>query len=68
MLGTEVYTPNTSIKEDEADLVVGKFYDQHRIMRNPAILFESVDSEHPYFKVIHDSYTNIVGLDLVYIC
>lgn len=68
MLSTETYTPNMSIKHDDAEQLVGRFYDQKRIMRNPAILFESVDVEHPYFKVIHDQYTNIIGLDLVYIC
>lgn len=67
-LSTVVYTPNKSIKEDEVELVTGAYYDAHRIIRNPLILFESVDVEHPYIKLIHDGYTNVVGLDLVYIC
>lgn len=67
-LSTEVHTPNTAIKEDDVELVTGAYYDQHRILRNPLILFESVDVNHPYFKIIHDDYTNLVGLDLVYLC
>jgi len=30
------------------------------------VILESTSSESPYIKVIHDSYTNIIALDLVY--
>ena len=66
-LTTSVFTPNKAIKEDDVEFVTGAYYDKRRIIRNPLILFESVDREHPYIKLIHDDYTNVVGLDLVYL-
>ena len=31
-------------------------------------MLESTASDSPYLKLIHDSYTNVVGLDLIYYC
>lgn len=63
-----MHTPNVSIKQDDVQNVVGSFYNQNGIIRNPLVVLESTSSESPYIKLIHDKYTNVVGLDLVYYC
>lgn len=67
-LSTSVHTPNASIKQDDVARVVGAFYNQKGILRNPLVVLESTASDSPYLKLIHDSYTNVVGLDLIYYC
>lgn len=67
-LSTEVYTPNSSIKQDDIQRVVGTFYNQGGILRNPLVVLESTSTDSPYLKLIHDSYTNVTGLDLTYYC
>ena len=62
----ETYTPNKLLKQDDVQNVINAFYNQSGILRNPLIILESTTSDSPYVKVIHDSYTNIIGLDLVY--
>ena len=66
-LKTKTYTPNASIKQDDAQSVIGAFYNQNGILRNPLIVLESTTSG-PYIKLIHDRYTNVTGLDLIYYC
>lgn len=68
ILSTEVHTPNASIKQDDVQMVVGSFYNQKGILRNPLVVLESTSSDSPYLKLIHDSYTNIIALDLIYYC
>lgn len=63
-----VHTPNYQIKQEEVAKVIGAFYNQHGILRNPLVVMESTAQNSPYIKVIHDSYTNILGIDLVYYC
>lgn len=65
-LTTSVHTPNYTIKQDEVSSVTGAFYNQRAIIRNPLVVLES--NSNPYIKVIHDGYTNIVALDLIYYC
>ena len=65
---TEIYTPNLTIKQDDVAKVITTFYNDKGILRNPLVILESVDVASPYIKVIHDSYTNIMALDLVYYC
>lgn len=67
-LSTEVHTPNVAIRQDDVENVVGTFYNNNAIIRNPLVILESVDKDSPYIKVVHDNYTNIVALDLVYCC
>jgi len=64
----DVHTPNKMIKHDDVDRVIGTYYNHGGILRNPLIIMESTASDSPYIKVIHDIYTNIVALDLVYYC
>lgn len=73
ILSTAVVAPNKSIKEDDVEFINGGFYDSKKILRNPLIIVEDTNdttdqyTDNAYITVIHDSYTNIVGLDLVYI-
>lgn len=67
-ISTEVYTPNKSIKQDDVANVMNTFYNGRGILRNPLVILESTDINSPYIKVIHDCYTNILALDLVYYC
>lgn len=64
----DVHTPNKMIKHDDVDQVIGTYYNKGGILRNPLVILESTASDSPYIKVIHDIYTNIVALDLVYYC
>lgn len=64
----DVHTPNKMIKHDDVDQVIGTYYNHGGILRNPLIIMESTAFDSPYIKVIHDIYTNIVALDLVYYC
>lgn len=64
----DVHTPNKMIKHDDVDQVIGTYYNHGGILRNPLVILESTASDSPYIKVIHDIYTNIVALDLVYYC
>lgn len=66
-VSTETYTPNHSIKQDDVARVMTTFYNEKGILRNPLVVMESTEKD-PYIKVIHDSYTNILALDLVYYC
>lgn len=68
LLNKEAHTPNVFIAQDDVQSVVGSFYNENAILRNPLVVLESVDASSPYIKVIHDVYTNIVALDLVYCC
>lgn len=64
-----MYTPNKSIKEDDVPSVINTFYNSKGILRNPLVVLETTEKEDgikPSIKVIHDSYTRIVKLDLVY--
>lgn len=65
-LSTFVHTPNIMIKESDALDVVGAFYNQNGIIRNPLVVLESTDSNSSFIKVIHDKYTHIDGIDLFY--
>lgn len=67
-ISTEVYTPNISIKQDDVAKVMTTFYNSKGILRNPLVVLESTDVKNSYIKVIHDSYTNILALDLTYYC
>lgn len=65
-LSTFVYTPNIMIKEQDALDVIGAFYNQNGIIRNPLVLLESTSSDSQFIKVIHDKYTHMDGIDLFY--
>lgn len=67
-LSTEQHTPNTFIKEEDVPKVIGTVYNSKGILRNPLVVMESTEKGSPYIKVIHDSYTNVLAIDLVYYC
>ncbi len=68
VLNTSVITPNSTIKQEEVGSVIQTFYNQKCIIRNPLVVLESTSVNSAYIKVIHDVYTNILELDLVYYC
>lgn len=60
--------PNKSIKQDDVDAVVYSAYNKNGIIRYPLVVIESTKQDSTYIKIIHDSYTNIVTVDLAYYC
>lgn len=65
-LSTFVHTPNVIIKEADALDVIGAFYNQNGIIRNPLVLLESTKKESAFIKIIHDKYTHMDAIDLFY--
>lgn len=53
--------PNTFIRESDVNDVIQTYYNYNGIIRNPLVIIED-----DYIKVIHDNYTNIPAVDLVY--
>lgn len=43
-------------------------YNEGAIIRNPLVVMESTKDGSEYIKVIHDKYTWILALDIVYYC
>lgn len=64
-----VITPNKTIREDDVEKIISTFYNK-TILRNPYVVLNSgneADSvNNTYINVIHDEYTTIKKLDLVY--
>ncbi len=64
-----VVTPNKSIKEDDVEKIISTYYNK-AILLNPYVILNSGnnadDTEKIYINVIHDEYTTIKKLDLVY--
>jgi hypothetical protein len=62
-------TPNKTIREDHVQNILSTFYNK-TILRNPYVVLnagQATDpSENVYLNVIHDSYTTISKVDLVY--
>ena len=64
-----VVTPNKTIREDDVEKIISTYYNK-TILRNPYIVLNNgnesdVDRE-LYINIIHDEYTIIKKLDLVY--
>lgn len=64
-LTTEIVTSNKFILQDHVQDVLNVYFNSKAIIRHPMVILESIGGT-PYLKVIHDQYTNLVGLDLVY--
>lgn len=58
-------SPNKIIKQEDASSIIGSYFNSGNIIRYPLVILESTLGE-PYIKVIHDQYTRITQLDLVY--
>ena len=64
-----VVTPNKTIREDDVEKIISTYYNK-TILRNPYVVLNNgnesdADSE-LYINIIHDEYTIIKKLDLVY--
>lgn len=64
-----VITPNKTIREDDVEKIISTYYNK-AIMLNPYVVLNSgnnADSaKNLYINIIHDEYTTIKKLDLVY--
>ena len=64
-----VVTPNKTIREDDVEKIISTYYNK-TILRNPYIILnngnESDVDRDLYINIIHDEYTIIKKLDLVY--
>ena len=64
-----VVTPNKTIREDDVEKVISTYYNK-TILRNPYVVLnngnESDADRELYINIIHDEYTIIKKLDLVY--
>lgn len=64
-----VVTPNKTIREDDVEKIISTYYNK-TILRNPYIVLdngnESDVDKALYINIIHDEYTIIKKLDLVY--
>lgn len=61
------HTPNLIIRQVDVPKVVGSFYNQGGIIRTPLVVLESTKNNSTYLKIIHDKYTHIDAVDLVYL-
>lgn len=61
-----IHTPNLIIKQSDVPHVVGASYNQGNIIRTPLVVLESTKQGSHYLKVIHDKYTHVDAVDLVY--
>lgn len=64
-----VVTPNKTIREDDVDKVISTYYNQS-ILLNPYVVLNAgnanENTDKLYLNVIHDTYTTIKKIDLVY--
>lgn len=62
-------TPNNTIREDDVENVLSTYYNR-AILRNPYVVLNAgranESEENVYLNVIHDTYTTISKVDLVY--
>lgn len=56
--------PNELIKQSDVHKILISTYNQDGIIRYPLVILES--DEKPYLKVIHDKYTHVDSVDLIY--
>lgn len=64
-----IVTPNKAIREDNVDKIISTYYNQ-AILLNPYVVLNSgnatSDNNKLFLNVIHDKYTTIKKVDLVY--
>lgn len=64
----ESSTANILIKQDDVENVINSYYNDNNILRRPAVILNNRGTNNPTIQVLHDKYTNITYLDLVYYC
>lgn len=67
-LQDESSTANILIKQDDVENVINSYYNDNNILRRPAVILNNKGANNPTIQVLHDKYTNITYLDLVYYC
>lgn len=59
--------PNQLIRQQDANNVTSSFFNSGAIIRYPLVVWETIENkDNQFIKVIHDQYTAISNLDLVY--
>ena len=56
---------NKIIRQSDVPSILEKPYNEWQILRSPLVVLEETSTE-SYIKVLHDKYTDIVGVDLTY--
>lgn len=59
-------TPNIAVKHDEIPHLISSIYNRHNILRNPIAVLTDYSEDNTIMKIIHDEYTTINKVDLVY--
>ena len=67
-LQDESSTANILIKQDDVENVINSYYNDNNILRRPAVILNNKGANNPTIQVLHDKYTNVTYLDLVYYC
>lgn len=64
-----IVTPNKTIREDDVDKIISTYYNKN-ILLNPYVVLNSgnanTDNSKLFLNIIHDSYTTIKKVDIVY--
>lgn len=64
-----IVTPNKTIREDDVDKIISTYYNKN-ILLNPYVVLNSgnanTDNNKLFLNIIHDSYTTIKKVDIVY--
>lgn len=62
------YVSNQIIKQDDVDQVLLSYYNKDGIIRNPIVVLDNISGEigSSHLQVIHDKYTQINNIDVVY--
>lgn len=63
--GKSYPVPNILIRQSDVSMIISTTYNRNNIIRNPLVILD-YDQDNYSIKVIHDNYTHIDKLDLVY--
>lgn len=63
---TSISVPNVLIREVDVQNVINTHYNNNGIIRNPLVVLESNSEKETWLKVIHDVYTHVDAIDIVY--
>ena len=59
-------TSNVAITQEEASKIINNFYNKGAIIKNPCVVMDTNTGSNICIQIIHDSYTTITGVDLIY--
>lgn len=59
-------TPNIAVKHNDIPNIISSIYNKHNIIKNPIVILTDYSESNKIIKIIHDDYTSITKVDLVY--